>query len=211
MSWVKIMSLYVVFVVKHQKRLLRPPEIKKYLDNYIIGQDMAKKALAITVYNHYKRIEIQKNSDIDLKKSNIMMIGPTGSGKTFLTQTIARVLDVPFVCVDATTFTEDGYVGDNVENILARLFKESGDDVNRAEQGIIYIDEIDKIAKKSGNNLVARDVSGEGVQQALLKMLEGTEVTVPINDVSKGQRQKLYRLKQMIYFRQDRIKKLSYF
>ncbi len=174
--------------------LLKPEEIKSFLDDYVIGQENAKKVLSVAVYNHYKRILSSQSLDVELQKSNILLLGPTGCGKTLLAQTLAKILNVPFAIADATTLTEAGYVGEDVENILLKIIQAADYDIQRAEKGIIYIDEIDKITRKSENPSITRDVSGEGVQQALLKILEGTVASVPPQGGRKHPHQELLQI-----------------
>ena len=174
--------------------LLKPEEIKAFLDEYVIGQEEAKKVLSVAVYNHYKRIMAEKDPSVELKKSNILMLGPTGCGKTLLAQTLAKILNVPFAIADATALTEAGYVGEDVENILLKIIQAADGDIERAEYGIIYIDEIDKITRKSENPSITRDVSGEGVQQALLKIIEGTVASVPPQGGRKHPHQELLQI-----------------
>ncbi|MCB0514972.1 MAG: ATP-dependent Clp protease ATP-binding subunit ClpX [Chitinophagales bacterium] len=180
----------------HDQQLLKPKKIKEFLDQYVIGQDEAKKILSVAVYNHYKRLQLgsDKKNEVEIEKSNIIMVGRTGTGKTLLAKTVAKFLNVPFTIVDATVFTEAGYVGEDVESILSRLLQVCNYDVKAAEKGIVYIDEIDKIGRKSDNPSITRDVSGEGVQQAMLKLLEGTEVLVPPQGGRKHPEQKLIKL-----------------
>ncbi len=174
--------------------LLKPEEIKEFLDDYVIGQENAKKALSVAVYNHYKRILAEPDLDVELQKSNVLLLGPTGSGKTLLAQTLAKILNVPFAIADATTLTEAGYVGEDVENILLKIIQAADYDIERAQKGIIYIDEIDKVTRKSENPSITRDVSGEGVQQALLKIVEGTIASVPPQGGRKHPHQELLQI-----------------
>jgi ATP-dependent Clp protease ATP-binding subunit ClpX len=180
--------------LNHKLTIKKPVEIKKFLDEYVVGQDDAKKILSVAVYNHYKRLGQKVENDVEIEKSNIIMVGETGTGKTLLAKTIAKMLNVPFAIVDATVFTEAGYVGEDVESMLSRLLQACNYDVSAAEKGIVFIDELDKIARKSDNPSITRDVSGEGVQQGLLKLLEGTEVLVPPQGGRKHPEQKLIRV-----------------
>ena len=186
------------YIEDDSERIISPKEIKAILDDYVIGQEEAKKILAVAVYNHYKRIfnedVMKKNDDVEIQKSNILLLGPTGCGKTLLASTLAKILQVPFAIADATTLTEAGYVGEDVENILLKLIQAADGDISRAERGIVYIDEIDKITRKSENPSITRDVSGEGVQQALLKIIEGTVASVPPQGGRKHPHQEMLQI-----------------
>ena len=187
------------YTIEEQEKLLSPKEIKDILDKYVIGQENAKKTLAVAVYNHYKRINNEEqNNDVEIQKSNVLLLGPTGCGKTLLAQTLAKILKVPFAIADATTLTEAGYVGEDVENILLKLIQAADYDISLAEKGIIYIDEIDKITRKSENPSITRDVSGEGVQQALLKIVEGTTASVPPQGGRKHPHQEFLQINKIL-------------